>query len=69
MRRLRVLRDDRTKERERSKAFFSEEKKQKTFNLWIRAHRQLALKEQKFFGSFFQKRTFLPSFLNQGETP
>jgi hypothetical protein len=38
------------------KAFFSEEKKQKTFIYEAR------LKSQKFFGSFFQKRT---SFLLQ----
>jgi hypothetical protein len=40
-----------------SKPFFSEEKKQKTFSVWssptIGVHHQ----EQKFFGSFFQKRT------------
>jgi hypothetical protein len=62
------LQDDRKQARQERKFFFSEEKKQKTFNLWIRPHPQLARKEQKFFGSFFQKRTFLPSFLNQGET-
>jgi len=42
------------------KAFFSEEKKQKTFMSLVRAVRlEYAPKEQKFFGSFFQKRTFL----------
>jgi hypothetical protein len=42
------------------KAFFSEEKKQKTFMSLVRAVRHVyALKEQKFFGSFFQRRTSL----------
>jgi hypothetical protein len=40
------------------KAFFSEEKKQKTFVLWWRiAVRTRALRKQEFFGPFFQKRT------------
>jgi predicted dienelactone hydrolase len=42
------------------KPFFSEEKRQKTFISLVGAVRHAyALKEQKFFGSFFQKRTFL----------
>jgi len=40
------------------KAFFSEEKKQKT--LIPGARGGLRFEKQKFFGSFFQKRTFLP---------
>jgi predicted dienelactone hydrolase len=41
-------------------SFFSEEKKQKTFMSLVRAVRhEYAPKEQKFFGSFFQKRTCL----------
>jgi hypothetical protein len=67
--RSQALQDDRNSGRQERKFFFSEEKKQKTFHFRKRPHPQLALKEQKFFGSFFQKRTFLPSFLNQGETP
>jgi hypothetical protein len=52
------------------KAFFFEKKKQKTF-----AHRRTRsisnwatdAKEQKFFGSFFQKRTpFCPGLATQG---
>jgi hypothetical protein len=40
------------------KAFFFEKKKQKTFDSWgARAHKRAA-RMQKFFGSFFQKRTF-----------
>jgi hypothetical protein len=45
------------------KAFFSEEKKQKTFtSLGARPVPTYAPKKQKFFGSFFQKRTSLPVF-------
>jgi hypothetical protein len=36
---------------------FSEEKKQKTFATLARRCRQLRDQAQKFFGSFFQKRT------------
>jgi hypothetical protein len=39
------------------KVFFSEEKKQKTFGLWGVPRRATNAKDQKFFGSFFQKRT------------
>jgi hypothetical protein len=39
---------------------FSEEKKQKTFATWSRSPKHLRAQSQKFFGSFFQKRT--PSF-------
>jgi hypothetical protein len=42
--------------KEKSKVFFSEEKKQKTFMSCSRP--ACASKKQKFFGSFFQKRTF-----------
>jgi hypothetical protein len=42
------------------KHFFSEEKKQKTFSFW-RSSLPKQRRKQKFFGSFFQKRT--PSFL------
>jgi hypothetical protein len=45
------------------KVFFFEKKKQKTFSLLcsakaVEAARHNAHNEQKFFGSFFQKRTF-----------
>jgi hypothetical protein len=40
-----------------SKVFFSEEKKQKTFGLLSRTFPAAYAKSQKFFGSFFQKRT------------
>jgi len=44
-------------------SFFSEEKKQKTFIFQgKRVSGRHAPKKQKFFGSFFQKRTFLLSF-------
>jgi cytochrome c-type biogenesis protein CcmH/NrfF len=46
-----------------SKVFFSEEKKQKTFVLWPWPVTSIVFKKQKFFGSFFQKRTFLLSGL------
>jgi len=39
------------------KVFFFEKKKQKTFGGLSRSCRQRTLSEQKFFGSFFQKRT------------
>jgi hypothetical protein len=40
------------------KNFFFEKKKQKTFTNWSRARpRGAATYDQKFFGSFFQKRT------------
>jgi hypothetical protein len=42
------------------KAFFFEKKKQKTFVLMALAHDETgfsSFKTQKFFGSFFQKRT------------
>jgi hypothetical protein len=40
------------------KVFFSEEKKQMTFIREARASPAAHANEQKFFGSFFQKRTF-----------
>jgi hypothetical protein len=40
------------------KHFFFEKKKQKTFVTLARSYGQLGAKNQKFFGSFFQKRTF-----------
>jgi hypothetical protein len=53
---------------EERKRFFFEKKKQKTFGklgqwLWNRH----GLKEQKFFGSFFQKRTACLSFSSAGK--
>jgi hypothetical protein len=39
------------------KAFFFEKKKQKTFGLLSRTAPAACAKWQKFFGSFFQKRT------------
>ena len=42
-----------------SKAFFFEKKKQKTFATFFRASERPGPNEQKFFGSFFQKRTRL----------
>jgi hypothetical protein len=42
---------------DRGKIFFSEEKKQKTFMSLSRAHPATYARTQKFFGSFFQKRT------------
>jgi hypothetical protein len=45
---------------QRRKRFFFEKKKQKTFvykACWLE---QAGFKDQKFFGSFFQKRTSLP---------
>ncbi len=43
------------------KPFFFEKKKQKTFTTWHRTLPKGTAKSQKFFGSFFQKRTsFLP---------
>jgi hypothetical protein len=44
---------------DKSKVFFFEKKKQKTLFSWICAVEQRCFKEQKFFGSFFQKRTSL----------
>jgi multimeric flavodoxin WrbA len=44
----------------RRKVFFFEKKKQKTFGRLSRTHPAAYAKSQKFFGSFFQKRT-LPS--------
>jgi hypothetical protein len=41
------------------KVFFSEEKKQKTFTSLSRFYPAARTRTQKFFGSFFQKRTFL----------
>ncbi len=41
------------------KNFFFEKKKQKTFDRWVRASRNARARVQKFFGSFFQKRTSL----------
>jgi hypothetical protein len=41
----------------RQKDFFSEEKKQKTFAGLSRGSPAADAKGQKFFGSFFQKRT------------
>jgi hypothetical protein len=45
------------------KTFFFEKKKQKTFTPAVRAGRNARARVQKFFGSFFQKRT--ASFLGQ----
>jgi hypothetical protein len=39
------------------KDFFFEKKKQKTFTASVRASRNARARVQKFFGSFFQKRT------------
>jgi hypothetical protein len=47
-----------------SKHFFFEKKKQKTFMSWDAPFRTGTLKDQKFFGSFFQKRTSFLSFLH-----
>jgi predicted dienelactone hydrolase len=47
-----------------TRKIFAEEKKQKTFGLLSRTYPAMYAKSQKFFGSFFQKRTFfLPLFL------
>jgi predicted dienelactone hydrolase len=46
-----------------SKVFFSEEKKQKTFGWLSRFSPAARAKSQKFFGSFFQKRTFFLPFI------
>ncbi len=51
-----------TRQDAKSKAFFFEKKKQKTFEICVRrmvypAGLGFVPKEQKFFGSFFQKRT------------
>jgi hypothetical protein len=46
---------------EEKKHFFFEKKKQKTLFLWLRILRMGTAKSQKFFGSFFQKRTSLLS--------
>jgi uncharacterized lipoprotein YmbA len=51
--------------KEEGKHFFSEEKKQKTFISWWPRPDDDARK-QKFFGSFFQKRTFLLSLFLAG---
>jgi hypothetical protein len=40
----------------------------KLLSFWIRVFEQAYLKEQKFFGSFFQKRTFL-SFRLRARSP
>jgi phytoene synthase len=45
------------------KPFFFEKKKQKTFVRCRGPTRNARKKKQKFFGSFFQKRTFLPAFV------
>ena len=42
---------------EAKKYFFFEKKNQKTFSRWLRAWTARAPIRQKFFGSFFQKRT------------
>jgi SH3-like domain-containing protein len=61
--------------KEGSKTFFFEKKKQKTFARWGRGHlRRQSPQDQKFFGSFFQKRTaflllFLASFAPIGPGP
>jgi len=50
--------------------FFFEKKNQKTFTLWLtgRISQWLAdANEQKFFGSFFQKRTFSFFLVRCGE--
>jgi hypothetical protein len=44
------------------KDFFFEKKKQKTFVRCRGPVTSARLKKKKFFGSFFQKRTFLPCF-------
>jgi hypothetical protein len=49
--------------RERSKVFFFEKKKQKTFTLWRGVPAGAYARVQKFFGSFFQKRTASYSLL------
>jgi len=41
----------------RKEDFFFEKKKQKTFAHWLRPLRKSSANFQKFFGSFFQKRT------------
>jgi hypothetical protein len=40
------------------KGFFFEKKKQKTFGRLSRTYPAACVKWQKFFGSFFQKRTY-----------
>jgi predicted dienelactone hydrolase len=53
-----------------SKAFFSEEKKQKTFESFRCAPLNArAPRKQKFFGSFFQKRTFFLALLCLAAVP
>jgi hypothetical protein len=42
---------------ERGKQFFFEKKNQKTFATWPRASGEDRDSGEKFFGSFFQKRT------------
>jgi hypothetical protein len=51
----------------KKEVFFFEKKKQKTFAPWSRAsssgtRQVIRAQKQKFFGSFFQKRTCLPCF-------
>jgi hypothetical protein len=50
-------------ERQGRKAFFFEKKKQKTFARLSRTFPAANAKWQKFFGSFFQKRTAFLSCL------
>jgi hypothetical protein len=52
-----VLRDKVKGRSKEGEVFFSGEKKQKTFVRCRAALRQHTHREQKFFGSFFQKRT------------
>jgi len=47
--------------KEESKAFFSEEKKQKTFIHWVRSVLLGAAKRMKVFWFFFSKKNRLPS--------
>jgi hypothetical protein len=67
MNRSPVLQDDINQPRKERKVFFSEEKKQKTFIFRPWPSRVGPLQEQKFFGSFFQKRTCFTSFLLRGD--
>jgi len=46
--------------KKQKKVFFFEKKKQKTFMSWEKVRDS----EQKFFGSFFQKRPFLGSLFS-----
>jgi hypothetical protein len=48
--------------KEGSKVFFSEEKKQKTFKRWRRSLRKSRAQRMKVFWFFFSKKNFLSSF-------